>query len=233
VKGSVLIIDDEVQIRRLLRTALEAQEWRTHEADNGARGLQAAVFARPDFILLDLGLPDLDGLEVLRRLREWSEVPVIVLSVREAEATKVAALELGADDYVTKPFSPAELLARLSAIRRRQQSGAMNSATWQLGPLAADWAARSVTAQGAPVHLTPTEFALFKILARHAGKVVLQSQLLREVWGQQAAEQGQYLRVYITHLRRKLGLTPTTNVRLTNEPGVGYRLEEKLGEEVP
>ena len=220
--ATALIIDDEIQIRRLLRLALESRGYKVHEAENGARGLQEAVFQKPEVILLDLGLPDMDGLEVLRRLREWSDVPVLVLSVRDHEAVKLAALENGADDYVTKPFSTGELAARLTAIRRRKVAETEPETT--LGHVHIDFTARTVTADGEAVHLTPTEYSLLKILAHHAGKVVTQKQLLRDVWGPQAAEQAQYLRVYINHLRKKLAITADSSLKITNEPGVGYRL---------
>jgi two-component system KDP operon response regulator KdpE len=217
-----LIIDDEVQIRRLLRLALESRGYKVHDAATGQLGLSEAVYVSPDVILLDLGLPDMDGLEVLRRLREWSDVPVLILSVRDHEAVKIAALENGADDYVTKPFSTGELAARLTAIRRRKVMESQAEAT--LGHVQIDFTNRSVRCHGEEVHLTPTEYSLLKILARHAGKVVTQKQLLREVWGPQSAEQAQYLRVYINHLRRKLSLTDDSEVKIGNEPGVGYRL---------
>ncbi len=217
-----LIIDDEIQIRRLLRLALESRGYKVLDAADGQLGLSEAVYHTPDVILLDLGLPDMDGLEVLKRLREWSDVPVLVLSVRDREAVKIAALENGADDYVTKPFSTGELAARLTAILRRKVAESQAEVT--IGHVTIDFAARTVHALGAEVHLTPIEYSLLKILARHAGKVVTQKQLLRDVWGPQAAEQAQYLRVYINHLRRKLSLTDESEVKLINEPGVGYRL---------
>jgi two-component system KDP operon response regulator KdpE len=217
-----LIIDDEVQIRRLLRLALESRGYKVHDAASGQLGLSEAVYVSPDVILLDLGLPDMDGLEVLKRLREWSDVPVLVLSVRDRESVKIAALENGADDYVTKPFSTGELAARLTAIRRRKVAESQAEVT--LGHVHVNFTDRAVLVNGAEVHLTPTEYSLLKILARHAGKVVTQKQLLREVWGPQASEQAQYLRVYINHLRRKLSLTDDSEVKLQNEPGVGYRL---------
>jgi two-component system KDP operon response regulator KdpE len=217
-----LIIDDEIQIRRLLRLALESRGYKVHDAAAGQLGLIEAVNVSPDVILLDLGLPDMDGLEVLKRLREWSDVPVLILSVRDHESVKITALENGADDYVTKPFSTGELAARLAAIRRRNVMESQAEAT--LGHLQIDFSARTVHSRGEEVHLTPTEYALFKILARHAGKVVIQKQLLREVWGPQASGQAQYLRVYINHLRRKLSLTDDSDVKLINEPGIGYRL---------
>jgi two-component system KDP operon response regulator KdpE len=193
-----------------------------YDAADGQSGLSEAVYHTPDVILLDLGLPDMDGLEVLKRLREWSDVPVLVLSVRDRETVKIAALENGADDYVTKPFSTGELAARLAAIRRRKVAESQAEVT--LGHVTIDFTARTVHSLGAQVHLTPIEYSLLKILARHAGKVVTQKQLLRDVWGPQAAEQAQYLRVYINHLRRKLSLTDESEVKLINEPGVGYRL---------
>jgi two-component system KDP operon response regulator KdpE len=217
-----LVIDDEIQIRRLLRTALEARGYHVHEAESGASGLTEAVFHKPDVILLDLGLPDMDGLAVLKRLREWSDVPVLILSVRDREDVKIAALEQGADDYVTKPFSTGELLARLAAIRRRRVDE--NESETTLGHIHVDYTSHCVTVHGAEVHLTPTEYALFKVLARHAGKVVTIKHLLREVWGANATEQSQYLRVYANRLRQKLALNAGPGLKLVNDPGVGYRL---------
>jgi two-component system KDP operon response regulator KdpE len=173
-------------------------------------------------ILLDLGLPDLDGLTVLRKLREWTETPVLVLSVRDQEGVKVAALENGADDYVTKPFSTAELVARLAAIQRRHRSPEEPSVT--LGGLMMDFSSRQVTLAGQPLKLTPTEYQLLKLLAKNRGRVITQKQILKEVWGPNATEQAQYLRVYVAHLRKKLG--ESAGVFLRNEPGIGYRLVE-------
>lgn len=218
---TALIIDDEIQIRRLLRMALETRGYSVREADGGQRGLQEAAFLRPDVILLDMGLPDLDGLSVLKRLREWSDVPVLILSVRDQEGVKVAALEAGADDYVTKPFGTAELLARLHAIQRRQQSGLAPDAA--IGPLRVDFAHHTATLHGEEISLTATEFALLKVLARHAGKVVTQKQLMREVWGGSANDATGALRVHVNHLRKKLG-GENGAIEIRNEPGIGYRL---------
>lgn len=214
-----LIIDDEGQLRRLLRLTLEGKGYKVFEAENGTLGLSEAVYSRADVILLDLGLPDMDGLEVLAKIREWSDVPVLVLSVRDEEGVKVAALEGGADDYVTKPFYTAELLARLKAIQRRRKPS--SEPVIMIGKLAIDIVNRSVTQDGGTLKLSPIEYELLKLLARNAGKVLLQKQILLEVWGPGSAEQAQYLRVYITHLRKKL---EGSLVEIRNEPGIGYRL---------
>lgn len=215
---TALIIDDEIQIRRLLRLALESHGYVVREAENGRLGLQEAAFHRPDVVLLDLGLPDMDGLEVLKNLREWSSVPVLVLSVRDQESIKVTALENGADDYVTKPFSTAELVARLAVIQRRHH--AIDSPEIVVGPLTMHLDRHEVSLDGEILKMTPTEFAFLRALARHAGKIVIQSQLLREVWGPQGEGQTHYLRVYANHLRKKLG----KKLVISNEPGIGYRL---------
>jgi two-component system KDP operon response regulator KdpE len=218
---TALIIDDEIQIRRLLRMALESKGYTVRDAENGQMGLQEAVFLKPDVILLDLGLPDMDGVEVLKRLREWSSVPVLILSVRDQEVVKLAAFDAGADDYISKPFSTAELMARLTAIQRRQ--GAHEAANLQLGPLVLDPVHHEASLNGQPLKLTPTEYALLAQLVRHAGKVVTLKQLLRAVWGPQAEEQSHYLRVYANHLRKKL---EGSTLEIKNEPGIGYRLEQ-------
>jgi len=218
---TALIIDDEIQIRRLLRMALESKGYTVRDAETGQLGLQDAVFYKPDVILLDLGLPDMDGVEVLKRLREWSSVPVLILSVRDQEAVKLAAFDAGADDYVSKPFSTAELMARLAAIQRRQ--GAHDAANLQMGSLVLDPSHHEAALNGQPLKLTPTEYALLAQLVRHAGKIVTLKQLLRAVWGPQAEEQSQYLRVYANHLRKKL---EGSSLEIKNEPGIGYRLEE-------
>lgn len=219
---TVLVIDDEAPIRRLLRLTLEPQGYRIHEAGNGQLGLQEAAARRPDVIILDLGLPDMDGVAVLKRLREWSQTPVLVLSVRDREADKVAALDNGADDYLAKPFGTAELLARLRAVQRRAPE-AHEEPVFVSGDLAVDLASRTVTVKKKEVHLTATEYALLHELVRHAGKVVVHAQLLRAVWGPNAEGQSQYLRVYITHLRKKLETT-TSGKLIQTEPGIGYRL---------
>lgn len=222
----VLVIDDEVQIRRLLCLALEANGYRCLEAANGQAGLVEAATRRPDLVLLDLGLPDLDGLTVLKRLREWSRVPVVVLSVREGEDDKVAALDLGADDYVTKPFSTSELLARLRVARRHAQPQA-DTALFRSGGIEVDLSSRQVRRQGQEVKLTATEYALLRLLIRHAGKVLTHQQILREVWGPAYVQQTHYLRVYMAHLREKLETVPAQPELLLTEPGVGYRLAVK------
>ncbi len=219
---TALIIDDEIQIRRLLRLALESRGYTVRDADRGRLGLQEAAFHRPDVVLLDLGLPDMDGLEVLRSLREWSSVPVLILSVRDQENVKVTALESGADDYVTKPFSTAELVARLAVIQRRHHGNESPEIT--VGPLTMHLDRHEAFLSGEPLKMTPTEFAFLRALARHAGKIVTQNRLLREVWGPQGDGQTHYLRVYANHLRKKLG----DKLVISNEPGIGYRLLEPL-----
>jgi len=215
---SVLIIDDEPPIRRLLRLTLEPAGYNVHEAESGQLGLQAAAAKRPDAIILDLGLPDMDGLTALKRLREWSPTPVLVLTVLNQESNKVAALDAGADDYLTKPFGTAELLARLRAIQRRAPEA--QEPVFVSGDLTVDLAARTVRVKNKEVHLTATEYALLHELVKYAGKVVTHKQLLRAVWGANAEEQSQYLRVYITHLRKKLGIDKL----IKTEAGIGYRL---------
>ena len=219
---TILIIDDEPPIRRLLRAALEPQGYRVCEAENGQLGLQEAVACRPDVVVLDLGLPDLDGLQVLKRLREWSRTPVLVLSVRDQEGDKVAALDQGADDYLTKPFGTAELLARVRVLQRRAP-GAGDEPVHVVGPLQVDFAAHTVRVSGREVSLTATEFALLRVLVQHAGRVVTHKFLLRSVWGPAAETQSQYLRVYITHLRRKLE-DGISHRFIRTETGIGYRL---------
>jgi two-component system, OmpR family, KDP operon response regulator KdpE len=217
-----LVIDDEQQIRKLLRILLE-EEYRLFESESGRQGLSDIAARRPDVVLLDLGLPDMDGMVVLKRLREWSRVPVLILSVREGPDDKVAALDSGADDYVTKPFESVELLARLRAIQRRGAVGT-EEPYFQAGHLAIDFNSRTVSVSGDEVKLTATEYALLKVLAQHAGKVVTHKQLLREVWGPNAEEQSQYLRVYMTHLRKKIEISEAREKLLRTESGIGYRL---------
>ena len=217
----ILIIDDEIQMRRLLRMVLEGRGFAVCEAELGQQGLQEAAFHRPDAVLLDLGLPDMDGLTALKRLREWSDVPVLILSVRNQEAVKVEALENGADDYVTKPFGTSELLARLNAILRRRYS--QQSPVYSIGSLEVNVLHHEATLDGEPLKLTPTEFALLKALAQNAGRIVTQNQLIQQVWGPQQSSQTEGLRVHINHLRKKLG---DTGPRIVNEPGIGYRLVE-------
>jgi len=223
MKPTVLVIDDEVQIRRLLRVALEGAGYGVQEAETGSHGLQAIVHVRPHLIILDLGLPDLDGLSVLRRLREWSQTPVVVLTVRDAEEDKVSALDSGADDYVTKPFSTGELLARLRAAQRRAQPRE-ESAVFTCNGLVVDLVARTVTRDGREVKLSATEWSLLALLIRHGGRVITHKQILREVWGPKAEDHREYLRVYFTHLRKKVERDPTHPRLIINEPGIGYRL---------
>jgi two-component system, OmpR family, KDP operon response regulator KdpE len=223
---AVLLIEDEVQIRRFLRASLRGQGYRLLEAVTGDEGLLQAATRQPDLVVLDLGLPDLDGLEVLRRLREWSHVPVIVLSARGHERDKVAALDAGADDYVSKPFGIGELLARMRVALRhaaRTAAGA-EEPVFQAGDLRVDLARRRVSRGDTEVRLTPTEYRLLAVLVRHAGKVLTHRQLLREVWGPPYVEQTHYLRVYMTQLRHKLEADPTRPGLLLTEAGVGYRL---------
>ncbi len=220
---TALVIDDEPQIRKLLRLVLEQQNFRAIEAVDGRSGLAEIATRQPDVVLLDLGLPDMDGLTVLERLREWTRVPVLILSVRDGSEDKVAALDSGADDYVTKPFDSAELLARLRAMLRRAPLGA-NAARFQAGHLKVDFESRTVSVNDREVRLTATEFALLKVLAVNAGKVVTHKHLLREVWGPNAEEQSQYLRVYMMHLRKKLEIPGAPHRLLRTESGIGYRL---------
>ncbi|HWN96854.1 MAG TPA: response regulator [Methylomirabilota bacterium] len=224
-RPTVLVIDDEIQIRRLLRTTLEANGYKVLEAATGQDGLSEAAQRRPDLILLDLGLPDTEGVSVLKRLREWSRTPVVVLSVRDRDDDKTSALDSGADDYVTKPFSSAELLARLRVALRHAAPLPENS-VFKSGRLEVDLAGRRVTVAGSEVKLTPTEYAFLRLLVRNAGKVVTQRQILTEVWGPNAVEQTQYLRVYATHLRNKLEANPSQPELILTEPGIGYRLSD-------
>jgi two-component system KDP operon response regulator KdpE len=223
LKPAVLVIDDEVQIRRLLRVTLEANGYRVFEAATGGGGIVEVAQRKPDAVVLDLGLPDLDGLTVLKRLRDWSRVPVLILTVRDADDEKVAALDSGADDYVTKPFSTVELLARLRVALRHAQPLPEN-AVFRTGELEVDLAGRRVLVRGKEVKLTPTEYAFLRLLVRNAGRVVTQRQILAEVWGPNAVGQTHYLRVYAAHLREKLETDPTRPELILTEPGVGYRL---------
>lgn len=222
-KQTALVIDDEVQIRRLLRVTLEGNDFRVCEAATGKDGLIEAAQCRPDVVLLDLGLPDMDGVSVLTRLREWSKVPVVVLSVRDREEDKIAALDNGADDYVTKPFGTGELLARVRVALRHAQPAA-ELTVFRTGDLQVDLTSRIVTRKGKELKLTATEYSLLRLLVQHAGKVLTHRQILREVWGPNYSEQTHYLRVYMGHLREKLEPDPSQPTLLITEPGVGYRL---------
>jgi two-component system KDP operon response regulator KdpE len=224
MKLVALIIEDEIQIRRLLRVVLEAENYQVHEAETGQQGLVEIASRRPAIILLDLGLPDLDGLEVLKRLREWSTAPVLILSVRDDEQGKVAALDAGAEDYVTKPFSTPELLARLRTAQRKTRPEEEVS-IFKSGDLIVDLTARVVTRGGHEIKLTATEYALLRLFVRHPGRVLTHRYILREIWGPKSEEHRQYLRVYVTHLRQKIEADPTKPRLIKTEPGIGYRFE--------
>ena len=223
----VLVIEDEPQMLRFLRPALEGHGYRMIEATSGRDGLTQAATRSPDVVLLDLGLPDQDGLAVTARLREWSQTPIVVISARGREEDKVAALDAGADDYVTKPFGVPELLARLRvALRHAARGDGATAALVAIGDVKIDLEKRLVTRAGEAVHLTPIEYRLFAELARHPGKVLTHSHLLKQVWGPGYAQQSHYLRVYMAQLRRKLEEDPARPRILLTEPGVGYRLRE-------
>lgn len=222
----VQIVEDEPRVMQFVRASVEAQGYRTFTCETGRTALRDARDRVPDVILLDLGLPDMDGLAVVREIRGWSRVPILVLSARGQESDKVAALDAGADDYLTKPFGVGELLARMRVALRHAARGEPGSADvpFESGPLRVDLIARRVHVSGAEVKLTPIEFRLLAVLVQHAGKVVTHRQLLQEVWGPHSVEQKQYLRVYMTHLRRKLRATPESEPVFETEAGVGYRL---------
>jgi len=220
----VLVVDDEPQIRRFLRASLQSHDYTVLEAENGKEAVRAATVQRPDLVILDLGLPDIDGLDVISLLREWTNVPIIVLSIRSDDADKIGALDRGANDYVTKPFSMGELLARMRvALRQGTRDAAEGGSVVVAGDLSVDLAKRLVTVGGSPVRLSRKEYDLLRILASHPGKVITHQQLLQEVWGQAYVEETQYLRVYIGQLRQKLERDPTAPKHLITEPGVGYR----------
>ena len=222
-KNVVLVIDDEVQIRRLLRITLEAGGYTVIDAASGKDGLVEAATRKPDLIILDLGLPDMEGVAVLKRLREWSKVPVVVLSVRDRDEDKTVALDEGADDYVTKPFSTPELLARLRVALRHAQP-ADEQAVFRTGDLEVDLAERRVSVRKQEIKLTATEYSLLKLFVRHAGRALTHRQILKEVWCQNALDQSHYLRVYVAKLREKIEAIPSNPFLLITEPGIGYRL---------
>ena len=225
----ILLIEDEPQMRRFLRTALDANDYRLVEAETAKDGLAQAAARNPDVILLDLGLPDRDGLEVARELRGWSTTPIVVLSARGREEDKVRALDLGADDYLTKPFGVEELLARIRVALRHAAlpPGAGPGPVFEAGDLRVDLAARRVSRAGQEVHLTPTEYKLLITLVRHAGKVLTHRQLLKDVWGANYVNQSHYVRVYMGQLRQKIEADPARPRLLLTEPGVGYRLRDQ------
>ena len=224
-RPTVLVVDDELQIRRLLRVCLESNGYRVIEAGTGKEAITEAAQRRPDVVVLDLGLPDMEGVMVLKRMREWSRVPVVVLSVRDREEDKIAALDNGADDYVTKPFSTGELLARLRVAQRHAAPGPEES-VFHSGKLEVDLTARIVRLGGKEIKLTATEYSLLRLLVQNAGKVLTHRQILREVWGPNYVDQTHYLRVYIAHLREKLEAEPSKPTLISTEPGVGYRFIE-------
>ncbi|HEY1611023.1 MAG TPA: two-component system response regulator KdpE [Paraburkholderia sp.] len=222
---SVVVIEDDRPIRRFVQTSLEGEAMRVTEAETGRRGLAMVSGTRPDLVVVDLGLPDMDGLDVIRQLRGWSSVPVIVLSARSGEHEKVAALDAGADDYLTKPFGVAELMARIRAqLRRQNRAAGAESSTIRFGDVVVDLDARSVQRAGEPVHLTPIEYRLLAALARHAGRVITQRQLLQDVWGPSRLDSAHYLRIYMGHLRQKLERDPAQPEHIVTETAVGYRL---------
>ena len=224
-QGRVLVVDDEPQIRRALAVNLKARGYDVDQAASGEEALHLAAARHPDVVLLDLGLPGVDGLDVIRGLRGWTSVPIVVLSVREAEADKVAALDLGADDYLTKPFGMDELLARLRAALRRSHPPADEEPVVETPDFRVDLAARRASAGGEEVHLTPTEWSILDVLLRHPGRLVSQRQLLQQVWGPTYERETNYLRVYLAQLRRKLEPDPARPRYLITEPGMGYRFE--------
>jgi two-component system KDP operon response regulator KdpE len=222
----VIVVEDEPQIRRFIRATLTSHHYRVHEATTAAEGLVEVGTRQPDVIIVDLGLPDMDGLAFITQLREWNQVPIIVVSARGQEADKVAALDAGADDYLSKPFGTNELLARIRVALRHTARTANDAASsmFRQGELEVDLGRRRVTVEGKETHLTPIEYRLLTTLVKHAGKVLTRQQLLKEVWGKPYEAQAHYLHVYMGHLRRKIEANPAQPRYLLTEPGVGYRL---------
>ena len=225
-RAEILLIEDDPQIRKFLRAMLTAEDYRYHEAAAGQEGLAQAAARNPDLILLDLGLPDTDGIDVIREIRKWSQTPILIISARGQERDKIEALDAGADDYVSKPFAPGEVSARIRAtLRRASILDTSNRAdNVNFGNVSINAAARRVFVGGSEVHLTPNEYKLLQVLLRHAGKVLTQRQLLNEVWGPEHLDEREYLRVFMSQLRRKLEADPAHPKHLITEPGVGYRL---------
>ncbi|HUF37502.1 MAG TPA: response regulator [Anaerolineales bacterium] len=219
----ILVVDDELAVRRFLRTALQANSYTVFEAHTGEEALAEVVGKRPDLVILDIGLPDIDGVEVTRRLREWSEIPILILSVHDQEKDKISALDAGADDYLTKPFGVGELLARLRVAIRRISRQA-SEPVFETGGLRLDFSMRTVSVDGAEVSLTPTEYDLLRILAQDAGKVLTHRQIFRALWGESYQTEAHLLRVNISNLRKKIEPDSTRPVYIITEPGVGYRL---------
>lgn len=226
-KPVILVIEDDPPIRRFLHTGLATQGFDVHEADCGQRGLIEAAGRKPDLIILDLGLPDMDGVEVVKRIREWSSLPILILSARSAEQSKIEALDAGADDYLAKPFGLGELLARVRAALRRASSNpeTLQSEVFNVGNIQVDLAKRWVHLNGEEIHLTPIQYRLLAVLVKHAGKVLTHQQMLKEVWGPGHAESSHYLRIYMSQLRQKLEEDPAKPKYFLTESGVGYRLK--------
>lgn len=223
--NTIVIIEDEKPIRHFLGSALQEAGFNYFEAETGKQGLIEAATRKPDLVILDLGLPDMDGVEVIKQLRAWSEVPILILSARSKETEKVIALDAGADDFLTKPFGVSECMARIRVLlRRHQQSGGQSQSVFELGDIRVDLANRTVDKAGISVHLTPIEYRLLVTLIRHAGKVMTHRELLREVWGPSYAENSQYVRIYMGYLRQKLEIEPAQPRYILTETGVGYRL---------
>ncbi|MBI3560969.1 MAG: two-component system response regulator KdpE [Gammaproteobacteria bacterium] len=222
---SILVIEDDPPIRRFIKASLEQEHYRVFEADNAKRGLSEAATRKPALLILDLGLPDMDGIELIAELRHWSAMPILILSARTDEQDKIAALDSGADDYLIKPFGVGELLARVRALIRRHPAAPDGAPQVQFGEVCVDFINRSISRAGNPVHLTPIEYRLLSVLVTHPGKVMTQRQLLREVWGPQHGDDGHYLRIYVRRLRQKLEIDPAQPLHFLTETGVGYRFK--------
>lgn len=225
LQPKVLVIEDDPQVRKFLTITLTSHDYTVIPAETGREGIRLATSVKPDAVLLDLGLPDIDGTEVIGSIRSWSKMPILVVSVRDQEEEKVKAFDLGANDYVTKPFGTAELMARLRASLRDSIVASVEDTRVEVGDLCIDLAAHKVSVRDTPIKLSPKEFALLKVLASHAGKLLTHKYLMQKVWGEAQADDNQYLRIYIAQLRQKLEIDPARDQFIVNEPGIGYRLE--------
>ncbi|BBF79812.1 response regulator [Asticcacaulis excentricus] len=225
LQPKVLVIEDDPQVRKFLTITLTSHDYTVIPAETGREGIRLATSVKPDAVLLDLGLPDIDGTEVIGSIRSWSKMPILVVSVRDQEEEKVKAFDLGANDYVTKPFGTAELMARLRASLRDSIVASVEDTRVEVGDLCIDLAAHKVSVRDTPIKLSPKEFALLKVLATHAGKLLTHKYLMQKVWGEAQADDNQYLRIYIAQLRQKLEIDPARDQFIVNEPGIGYRLE--------
>jgi len=223
--NTVILIEDDPQIRLFVKESLEREGWKVFDTATGQRGLIEAGSRKPDLLLVDLGLPDMDGVDVVRDFRNWSTVPILILSARSDEHEKIIALDSGADDYLTKPFGIGELLARVRAVTRRRLSGADNSPKFSFGDVAVDFSKHTVSRNGNVVHLTQIEYRLLGVLLSNTGKIMSHRRLMQEVWGPNHTESAHYLRIYMSHLRQKLEADPTQPVFLLTETGIGYRFE--------